>query len=68
MIDWGLLSARLFGTLLSWLHSTNLRNQLYAEKEKNEIMRVALEDIERMDAGGRLSQLARKTIDLTDKI
>ena len=66
MIDWGLLISRLFGTILSWLQSTNLRNQLYIEKEKNEIMRTALEDIQRMDSDGRMGWHAKKTIDLID--
>jgi hypothetical protein len=66
MIDWGLLISKLFGTILSWLQSTNLRNQLYIEKEKNEIMRTALEDIQRMDSDGRMGWHAKKTIDLID--
>jgi hypothetical protein len=66
MIDWGLLISKLFGTILSWLQSTNLRNQLYIEKEKNEIMRTALEDIQRMDSEGRMGWHAKKTIDLID--
>ena len=68
VIDWGLISSRILGSILSWLHSSNLRNQLYAEKEKNEIMRTALEDIQRMDNNGKLSQLASKTIKLVDKL
>lgn len=50
MIDWGLLLSRLFGAILSWMQATNLRNQLYALKEENEIMRIALDDIERISA------------------
>jgi hypothetical protein len=66
MIDWGLLFSRLIGAILSLLHSNNLRNQLYVEKEKNEIMRIALEDIQRMDSEGRMGWHAKRTLDLLD--
>ena len=67
MIDWGLLSARILGTILSWLHATNLRNQLYAEKEKNEILMTALEDIQRMD-DGMVGKHAKRTLELIGRI
>lgn len=66
MINWGLICARAFGAIASWLQATNLRNQLYLEKEKNEIMRTALEDIQRMDSDGRMGWHAKKTIDLIE--
>jgi hypothetical protein len=66
MIDWGLLLARLFGTVMSWLQATNLRNQMYALKDQNEIMRIALEDIQRMDAEGRIGWHAKNTLDRID--
>jgi hypothetical protein len=66
MIDWGLIFSRLIGAILSLLHSNNLRNQLYVEKEKNEIMRIALEDIQRMDSEGRMGWHAKRTLDLLD--
>ena len=50
MINWGLILSRLFGIIISWMQSTNLRNQMYALKEENEIMRIALDDIERISA------------------
>lgn len=66
MINWGLLFARLFGTVLSWLQSNNLRNQLYIVKDQNEIMRTALEDIQRMDNDGRIGWYAKITLDKID--
>jgi hypothetical protein len=66
MIDWGLIFSRLIGAILSLLHSNNLRNQLYVEKEKNEIMRIALEDIQRMDSEGRMGWHAKRILDLLD--
>jgi hypothetical protein len=67
MINWSLLLARLFGTVMSWLQATNLRNQMYALKEKNEIMRTALEDIQRMDNEGRIGWYAKITLDKVDE-
>ena len=68
MINWGLLLARLFGTIMSWLQATNLRNQMYILKDENEIMRTALDDIQRMDNGGRIAKYAKLTLDKLDGI
>lgn len=65
-MNWGLLTARIFGTVISWLQATNLRNQMYALKEQNEIMRVALDDIQRMDNGGRIAKYAKLTLEKID--
>lgn len=66
MINWGLLLARLFGTVMSWLQATNLRNQMYMLKEENEIMRTALDDIVRMDPEGHTGWYAKMTLDSLD--
>ena len=66
MFNWGLIAATIFGTIASWLQSSNLRNQLYLEKERNEIMKTALEDIQRMDSEGRMGWHAKQTLDLVD--
>ena len=68
MIDWGLLAARLFGAILSWLQTSNLRNQMYVLKDENEILRTALDDIQRMDNGGRIAKYAKLTLDKLDGI
>jgi len=65
-MEWHLILARFASMLLSWLQAGNLRNQMYALQEKNEIMRVALEDIQRMDAEGRMGWYAKQTLDKVD--
>ena len=42
--------ARLVSAILSWLDSANLRNQMYAQRERIEILETALEDIGRISA------------------
>ena len=54
MIDWSWFVARFISAVGSWIDASNLRNQMYRFKEENEIMRTALEDIQRMDAEGRM--------------
>jgi hypothetical protein len=53
---------------MSWLQATNLRNQMYILKDENEIMRTALDDIQRMDNGGRIAKYAKLTLDKLDGI
>jgi hypothetical protein len=65
-MEWHLILARFASMLLSWLQAGNLRNQMYSLQEKNEIMRVALEDIQRMDAEGRMGWYAKQTLDKVD--
>ena len=55
--------ARLISAILSFLDSTNLRNRMYKLEEENEIMKIALEDIQRMDPEGRMGWHAKRTID-----
>jgi len=66
MIDWSWLIARLISAVGSWIDASNLRNQMYKLKEENEVMRVALEDIQRMDSEGRMGWHAKRTIDIVD--
>ena len=63
MINWSWLVARFIGAVGSWIDASNLRNQMYQLREQNEIMRTALEDIQRMDAEGRMGWHAKRTID-----
>jgi hypothetical protein len=67
MINWSWLIARLVSAIGSWIDASNLRNQMYRLREANEIMRTALEDIQRMDAEGRMGQHAKRTIDIVDR-
>ena len=66
MIDWGALAGKLVSMIMSWMTASNLRNRMYKLKEENEIMRTALEDIQRMDAEGRMGWHAKRTIDIVD--
>jgi hypothetical protein len=60
---WSMIIAKILTTVMSWLDAGNLRNKVYKQAEESEIMMTALEDIERMDKGGKISQYARKAID-----
>jgi len=66
MIDWSWLIARFIGAIGSWIDASNLRNRMYKLKEENEVMRTALEDIQRMDSEGRMGWHAKRTIDIVD--
>ena len=63
MINWSYLIARFISAVGSWIDASNLRNQMYRLKDENEIMRTALEDIQRMDAEGRMGWHANRTLD-----
>lgn len=62
MPNWGVFVARLLSAIGSWLDASNLRNRVYKLEEENEIMRIALDDIQRMDAGGRIGWIAQETL------
>jgi len=63
---WSIIIGKILTTVMSWLDAGNLRNRMYQLKEENEIMRTALEDIQRMDAEGRMGWHAKRTIDIVD--
>jgi hypothetical protein len=63
MINWSVLVARFISMLMSWMDASNLRNRVYQLEETNEIMRTALEDIQRMDAEGRVGWYAKSVLD-----
>jgi hypothetical protein len=66
MINWGAIIAKFISMLMSWMQAGNLRNQMYRLKEENEIMRIGLEDIQRMDAEGRMGWHAKRVLDNID--
>ena len=66
MIDWSYLIARFISAVGSWLDSSNLRNRVYRLQDQHEIMYTALEDIQRMDAEGRMGWHAKRTLDQID--
>jgi hypothetical protein len=63
MPNWGVFVARMLSAIGSWLDASNLRNRVYKLEQDNEIMRVALEDIQRMDKDGQIGWLAKQTLD-----
>ena len=65
-MEWNLIIARAVSMILSWLQAGNLRHRMYVLEEKNEIMRIALEDINRMDPEGRMGWYAKSTLDRLD--
>jgi hypothetical protein len=68
MIDWGAIAGKFVSMLMSWMQAGNLRNRVYVLEEQNEIMRVGLEDIQRMDAEGRMGWHAKRVLDTVDGI
>ena len=55
------LIARFISALESWLDASNLRNRVYKLQNENEILRVALDDIQRMEPNSRASKIVEKT-------
>lgn len=62
-MNWSILLARFVSMLLSWIQASNLRNRMYILKEQNEMMKLALEDIQRMDREGRIGWYAKDVLD-----
>ena len=60
---WSIIIGKILTTVMSWADAGNLRNRVYKMAEEAEILMTALEDIERMDHGGKISQYARRAID-----
>lgn len=55
-------SARLVSAVLSWLSAADLRNELYRQRQRNEILIVALDDITRIDPEGLAGKVARQAL------
>ncbi len=66
MPNWSYLIARLISAIGSWLDASNLRNRVYRLQQENELLRVALDDIQRMDPEGRLGWYAREALQRAD--
>ncbi len=66
MPNWSYLIARLISAIGSWLDASNLRNRVYRLQQENELLRVALDDIQRMDSEGRLGWYAREELERAD--
>jgi hypothetical protein len=68
MINWGLVLAKIITWIMSWVFAKSLRTQMFETKNKNEILYTALEDIARMDRGGKMGAYAQQSLDLVDKL
>jgi hypothetical protein len=68
MIDWSYLVSKIFTTVASWIDAGNLRNRMYKQAEEAEIMMTALEDIARMDQGGKMGKYAQQAIDTVKRL
>jgi len=66
MINWSWLVARFISAVGSWLDASNLRNRVYQLQEENEIMRIALDDVRRMDTDGHIGWYAKQVLDKVD--
>jgi len=66
MPNWSYLIARLISAVGSWLDASNLRNRVYQLRQENELLRVALDDIQRMDPEGRLGWYAKQALERAD--
>jgi len=62
-MNWGYVAARFISAVGSWIDAANLRNRVYSLKEENARLRLALEDVERMDHGGKISQYTRRVLE-----
>ena len=67
MFNHSYLFARLIGTISSWIDMGNLRNRVYELREENERLRVALQDVERMDKGRKTGKYAKQVLDDLEK-
>jgi hypothetical protein len=66
MINWSIFIAKFVSMLMSWIQAGDLRNRMYQLQQENELMRVGLEDIQRMDAEGRMGWYAKRVLDQVD--
>lgn len=49
--------------LASWINAGNLRNKVYELKEENELLTVALQDLQRMDIGRKSGKYATDVLE-----
>ena len=61
-MDHSAIFARFVSAVLSWLDSANLRNQMYEQRSRIEILETALADIQRISASRTASSERHKLI------
>ena len=67
-MNWSIVIAKFVSMLMSWLDASNLRNRVYHLQEENEALRLALDDIRRMDPEGRVGWYDKSVLDRVDRI
>jgi hypothetical protein len=67
-MNWGVVIAKILSMLMSWADASNLRNRVYRAEQQMELMRVGLEDIQRMDPEGRMGWYAKQVLDRVDEV
>lgn len=67
-MNWGVVIARAISMIMSWMDASNLRNRAYRAEQRMELMRVGLEDIQRMDPEGRMGWYAKQVLDRVDEV
>jgi hypothetical protein len=67
-MNWGVVVAKILSMIMSWADASNLRNRVYRAEQQMELMRVGLEDIQRMDPEGRLGWYAKQVLDRVDEV
>lgn len=59
---WQQFIPKLIGMILSWLDTGNLRNRVYEQKDRIEILETALEDIGRMNKDPLIAKIVENTL------
>jgi hypothetical protein len=68
MYNWSFIVAKLVSAIGSWIDAANLRNRVYSLRDENARLRLALEDISRMDRGGKITQYAQRILKENGKV
>ena len=59
---WNQFIPKLVSMILSWLDQGNLRNRVYEQKERIEILETALDDIGRMTKDPLIAKIVENTL------
>jgi len=59
---WQQIIPKLISMILSWLDQGNLRNRVYEQKDRIEILETALDDIGRMNKDPLIAKIVENTL------
>lgn len=57
------LLPRLLSAVMSWIDATNLRNRVYLQQDRIDILVTALDDVHRMTSDPKIKALVRRALD-----